>query len=106
VNLRTGDGLAIGADLRDRDAGNTLLALNVHNGVAKLERNVEIVQALDDITLQTARVGQKFCYNQYLRALKGHASCHDEADITAAENDDSTAGHEAFHVDETLCCTS
>ena len=82
MDLRAGDGLAVGADLRDRDAGNTLLALNVHNGVAKLEGNAEVVQALDDITLQTARVGQKFCYNQHLRALKRHSSRHDESDIS------------------------
>ena len=105
MDLRAGDGLAVGADLRDRDAGNTLLALNVHNGVAELERNAEVVQTLDNIALQTAGIRQQLRYNQHLRALKRHAPRHNEANVAAAENDDSAAGHEALHVDEPLRCT-
>ena len=102
MNLRAGDGLAVGADLRNRDAGNTLPALNVHNGVAELEGDIKVVQALDNVALQTAGIRQQLRHDQHLRALKRHAPRHNEANVAAAENDDSAAGHEALHVDEPL----
>ena len=102
MDLRARDGLAVRTDLGDRHAGDALLALDVHDGVAELQRNVKVVEALHDVALQTAGIGQQLRHDQHLRALERHAAGHDEADIAAAEDHDPAAGHIALHIDQPL----
>ena len=49
--LGSRDRLAVCIYLCKSDSGYTLFALDVHNGVAELQRNIVVVQALNDVSL-------------------------------------------------------
>ena len=82
-----------------------LPALDIHYGVAELERDAEVVQTLYYITLKAAGIRHQLSYDLYLRALQGHAARHYEADIARAEDDDLFAGHIALDVHQALSST-
>ena len=100
--LGAGDGAAVGADLGDRHAGDALAALDVDDRVAEVERNSEIVEALDDVALQAAGIRHQLSNGEDLCALERHAAGHDEADVAAAKDDDAAANHAALDVDKAL----
>ena len=100
--LGAGDGAAVGADLGDGHAGDALTALDVDDGVTQVERNAEIVEALDDVPLEAAGIGHQLRDGEDLCALERHAAGHDEADVAAAEDDDAAADHAALDVDKAL----
>lgn len=100
--LGAGDGAAVGADLGDRHAGVALAALDVDDGVAEVERNAKIVEALDDIALEAAGIGHQLSNGEDFCALERHAAGHDEADVAAAKDDDAAADHAALDVDKAL----
>ena len=49
--LRAGDRFAVRAYLCQGDAGHSLLALDVHYGMAQFQRDAVVVQALHDVSL-------------------------------------------------------
>ena len=99
-----GDGLAT-VNLCQGDAFHALLALDVHDSVAQLQGDAEVIQTLDDVTLQTAGVGHQFGNDLNLCAFQSHTAGHDQADVTGTQNHALTAGQESFHVDQALCGT-
>ena len=64
--------------------------------------NVVVIQTLNDVTVQTVGVGAQLDDGQYLGALQGHATGHDQTDVAGAKNDHLFAHHVAFAVDELL----
>ena len=100
-----GDGLALCVHLGHRHAGQAFLALNVDHRVTQKQRNVIVVQALNNIAVQAAGIRHQFHAGQHLGTLQGHAAGHDQADVAAAQNDHPLAGHIAFQIDEFLSRT-
>ena len=100
--LGSRDGTAVRADLGDGHAGDALAALDVDDRVAEVERNAEIVEALDDVPLEAAGIRHQLRDGEDLCALERHAAGHDEADVAAAEDDDAAADHAALDVDKAL----
>ena len=68
----------------------------------KMKRNAEIIETLHDVSCQTAGIGHDLADAEHLGTFQRHAACHDQSDITGAEDDDFFAGHEAFYVDISL----
>ena len=77
--------------------------MDIHHGMREEQGNIKIVEALLDVSRKTARIGHQLADCLHLGALKRHSSCHDQADIARAEDDDLTAGHNALHIDVLLC---
>ena len=70
VLLGAGDGPAV-FHPGQGDALDPLLALNVHHRVAELEGDAVVVQALDDVPLQAARIGHQLGHHLHLGPLPG-----------------------------------
>ena len=70
--------------------------------MAQLQRDAEILQTLDDVSLKAAGIGHQFCNDLHLCTFKRHAAGHDQADVSGAEDDDFLTWHKAFHVDQAL----
>ena len=102
MNLRSGDGFSVRSHLGHRHAGNPVLSLDIHHRMAQLQGDAEIIQALDNVALQTAGVGHQLCHQQYFGALQRHAPGHDQADVPGAQDDHPAARHVAFHIDQAL----
>ena len=102
VFLRSGYGLSVFVHLCECDTFYPFLTVNINDGVAQLQRDTKILQALDDVSLQTAGIGHQFCNHLHLCALQRHAAGHDQADVAGTEDDDFLTRHEAFHIDQTL----
>ena len=100
--FRAGDGLALCIHFGYRHAGQAFPALNVDHRVAQKQRNVVVMQALNDIAVQAAGIRHQFHTGQHFGTLKGHTAGHDQANIAAAQNDHPFAGHIAFQIDEFL----
>ena len=100
--FRSGDRLSVRADLGDHYGFHTLLADDVDDSVAELQRNVKVVQALDDISLQAAGIRHQFRDYLDLRAFERHAARHDQSDVAGAEDHDFAAGHSALQIHEAL----
>ena len=90
-------------NLGNIDGFNTVFTVNEGDGVGQLQRNIEVVEALDDVTGQAVGVRHDFSHTFDVRAFEGHTAGHDQSDIAGAEDNDFFTGHVAFHVDETLC---
>ena len=73
--------------------------MDVDNSSAELERNIKVVEALDDVSCKTARIGHELADHLNMSTLKGHAARHDKTDIARAEDNDFFAGHIAVDVD-------
>ena len=73
--------------------------------MGKIQRNSEIVQTLDNITGQTTGIGHDLNAGKYLCAFQRHAACHDQADITRSEDDDTLTDQITFHIQITLSGT-
>ena len=70
-------------------------------------RNIEILHALGDISLQTSGPVPCFINTKYFRTFQTQASCHDQTDVTAPENDSFFCRHPSFQIDKVLngpCC--
>ena len=79
-----------------------LLPVDLHHGGGQIQRDIEIVQTLDDVALQTAGIGHDLRHGFDLRALQRHAAGHDEADVAGAEDDHALADQIALHVHHAL----
>ena len=73
--------------------------------MGEIQGNIKVVQTLHDVAGQAAGVGHYLYAGQHLCALKGHAACHDQADVAAAEDQHPLAHQIAFHVHIALCGT-
>ena len=101
-HLRAGDGAALFIHLRHHHLLQPVPAPNVGDGVAQIEGNVEVVEALDDVPGQTAGVGHQLHAGQDLGPLQGHAAGHDQADVAGAQDDHPPTHHIALHVQKAL----
>ena len=102
--LRAGDGFSV-FHPGQSDALHSGLTLNVHHGMAQLQRNAVVIQTLDDIPLQAARVRHQLGHDLYLRTFQGHTASHNQTDITGTQNDDFPARQISLHVHQTLGST-
>ena len=102
MNFRTWNGLPVRAYLGNGHTGDPLPALDVHHRMAELQRNAEVIEALDDVPLQSAGIGHQLRNHQNLGPLQGHAPGHDQADIAAAQDDHSAPRQEALNVHQPL----
>ena len=93
---------AVGADLGDDDALDTVAALNVGNRMGQIKRDVKVVQALHDIARQAARIGHDLDAGEHLGALERHAARHNQADIARTENEHALADHVTLDIQITL----
>ena len=97
-----GMGFDLSSHLGDGHPGDPLLALDVDDGVAQLQGDAVVIQALDDVPLQAAGIGHQLRHALDLGALQGHAAGHNQADVAAAQNDHLSARQIAFQVDKAL----
>ena len=88
--------------LGDGHALQTVLAVDLGHGGAEVQGDAEVLQALDDVALESAGVGQKLADGLPPGALQGQAPGHDQADVAGAENDHPLAHQIAFDVHELL----
>ncbi len=72
------------------------------DGMGKKQGDVKVIQALDYISGQAARIGHDFDTGHHLGPLQGHAPGHNQADVPGSQNHDPAAHHVAFHVDIAL----
>ncbi len=105
MHFSSGNRTPVRADFRNRDAGQTIASFNAGHRMGQIQRNVIVMQALHNVSVQTGGEGHQFHAGQDLGALERHAAGHDQADITAAQNHNTFTGHKAFQVDELLGCT-
>ena len=105
MRFRAFNGLVMVIDACDGDAFDAVFASDIDDGVREEAGDVEVVEALDDVSYEAAGVGHEFGDAEYFCAFQGHASGHDEADVAAAQDDDAFSGHEAVYVDEALSRT-
>ena len=103
--LGSGDRLAVRTDLCQCNAGYAIFSLNIDDCMGKQQRNVKILQALDDISLQTAGIGHQLGNGFDFRTFEGHSARHNQTDIAGAEDYYLFTRKKAFHIDETLGCT-
>ena len=71
--------------------------------MGKIQGDIVVIQALDDIAVQAVGIGAELHTGQHLGALQRHAARHNKADIAGAENDHPAADHVALHIDIALC---
>ena len=102
MDFGAGNRFVVRIDLGDCDAFDAFFALNVDDGMREVEGDAVIVEALDDVALETAGIGHELGDAEDFRAFERHAARHDEADVAAAQNDDALAGHIAVNIDEAL----
>ena len=102
VLLRAGDGTAI---LVHPGQGHTLQplpAVDIHHGGGEIQGDVKILQALNDVALQSAGVGEDLRHCVDLGALQGHAPSHNKSDVAASEDHHIFSGHKALHIHQAL----
>lgn len=68
------------------------MALDSGHGVREQQWDAKVVKALHDVSLEAARVGHELRHAGHVRPLEGHATGHDEADVTGAQDDDLASG--------------
>ena len=105
MDLTARNRTAVFIDLGDGYAGQALLALDIDDGMAEIQRNIVVIEALNDIAVQAGRERHQLGTGEDLRALQRHAAGHDQADIAGAEDHDALAGHIAHEVDVLLRST-
>ena len=69
VNLRARDRLTLRVHLGHRHTRQALLALNVNDCVAQIQRNVIVVQALYNVAVQAGGIRHQLHTGQHLRTL-------------------------------------
>ena len=76
----------------------TRLAHHPRDGVAVIDGDAEVFEALHDVAFETAGIRHELDDSLDVRALKGHPARHDETDVSAAEDDDAFAHEIALDV--------
>ncbi len=70
--------------------------------MVQIEGNTEIIQALHDVAGESRRVGLDLHHRLYLGPDPAHPSGHDEADVSASDDDHLFSGNIAFNIDQSL----
>ena len=89
-------------NLGQRNPFHPLLTPDLYHRVAQLQRDAEVVQALDNVSFQAAGVRHQLRNHLDLGSFQRHTPCHNQADIAGAQNHYLAAGHVAFHIDKPL----
>ena len=89
-------------DFSDPDAFDTLVAFDLHDGMAELERDAEVIEALYDIPLEAARVRHELSDDLDMRSFEREPAGHDEANVARAQDHDLASRKDAFDVHEML----
>ena len=76
--------------------------MDLHHRGGQVQGDIEIVQTLDNVALQTAGIGHDLRHGLDLSALQRHAAGHDEADVAGAEDHHLPPGQIALHVHHAL----
>ena len=76
--------------------------MDVHHGGGEIQGDVKILQALDNVALQSAGVGEDLRHCVDLGALQGHAPGHNKPDVAASEDHHIFSGHKALHIHQAL----
>ena len=105
MNFRAGNRLSVCSNLGNNNLFNSVFALNINNCVRKIKRNIKIVEALNNISLQAAGIRHKLNARKHLCAFKCHTPCHNKADVAGAENNNSFTNHMAFDINISLSRT-
>ena len=100
--LGAGDWPALLVHLGNPDRLDALLSLHARNRVREQERDAKVIQALDDVSLEAARVGHEFRHARNVCSLERHPTGHDEANVTGAQDHDLASRHEALDVNQAL----
>ena len=91
--LGAGDGAEPFVHLGDGHPFQPLPAVDVGDGVAQVEGDVVVVEALLDVPGQAPGIGLNLIDTLYMGPFQGHAPGHDEADIAAAQDHHFPAHH-------------
>ena len=100
--LRSRYGFQVFIHSYQRNCLHPVLSVNLRHRMAKAKRNPKIVQALNNISLQSAGIGHDLRHQLYLRSLQAHSSCHNQADIPGTKNHHLPARHAALYVYKAL----
>ena len=75
------------------------------DSTVKPERYFEIIQALNNISLQSSRFVLHFHHHFNMRPLRRHAARHDQTDVSRSQDHDFSAGNQPVPVHKPLCRT-
>ena len=75
-------------NLSNGDTGYALFTMDSNDSVREVQRNIIVVQALNDITGKTVGEGADFQTSLNLAAFQAHTAGHNQTDIAAAEDND------------------
>ena len=90
-------------NLRDCNSLQAIQPLYICNGMTEKQRNPVILKTLDNIPVQTGGEGHNFHTSKNFGTLKGHTSCHNQANIPGTKNDYPFTGHVSFQIYKALC---
>ena len=82
VHFAALDGLAVRPDFAELNALQTLMTVDVGHGMRKVERNIEILQALLHVAGKAVGIRHQLCYAENLCAFQRHAPRHDQTDVS------------------------
>ena len=102
LHLGARNGAAVLVHLGHNGLFHPGIALNVHDGVGQVQRDVKILQALHNVAGQAAGIGHDLHAGQHLGPFQRHPPGHDQADVAAAQNEHPFAYQIALHVDIAL----
>ena len=88
--------------LRQSHPCKAFLPMDGNDGMAQLQRDAEIFQTLNDVSLQAAGIGHQLRNHFHLRPFHRHSPRHDQTDIPGTEDHHLTSGHPALHIDQPL----
>ena len=66
--------------------------------MGQVQGNVKILEALDNVPAQAAGIGHDLHTGQDLRPLQGHPPCHNETNVSAAQNDHPLSREPPLHI--------
>ena len=67
------------------------------------EGEKKIIQALDNVTLQSAALGAKLCHALYFGTFQHHTSRHDKSDVSGTKDHHTFTGHPPSDIYIILC---
>ena len=99
------DGAAVLVHLGNDSLFHAGFALNIHDGMGQIQRDVEVLQTLHDVAGQAAGIRHDLHAGQHFGPFQRHAAGHDQADVAAAEDEHPLAYQITLHVDIALGST-
>ena len=101
-DLRSGNRISFFIHLGNGHAFQAFAAADIRDGVAEIERNIIVLEALNDVPVQAGGIRHELHTGKDFCPLKGHPPGHDQADIARTEDHNAFPRHQAFQVDEAL----